>query len=94
LSHPTEKGVVKIGSSKNPRKRLREFNILHPTRSYAFHDLRFFRKGYHEAEYVMHQLLSDHRLQGEWFDVDPDKASAILRRLHSLKEKHGHSRLP
>jgi hypothetical protein len=79
--------VVKVGSSKNPRKRLREFNILHPTREYAFHDLCFFRNGYHEAEYVMHKLLADYRLQGEWFNVEPEKASAILRRLNSLKEK-------
>lgn len=82
LSHPTEEGVVKIGSSKNPKKRLQEFNILHPKRSYDFHGLYFFRRGYHEAEYVMHQLLVDFRLQGEWFQVDPDKASAILKRLH------------
>lgn len=78
--------MVKVGSSKNPRKRLREFNILHPKRSYAYHDLRFFRTGYHEAEYVMHQMLQDYRLQGEWFEVDPDKASALLKRLHNIKE--------
>ena len=44
-------GLCKVGSSKkNPLKRLQEFNILDPYRSFAFQDIRFFIRGYHEVE--------------------------------------------
>jgi len=76
-----------VGSTKNPRKRIAEANIFDPERAYRFEDLRFFLKGYHEAEAFLHLVLADRRLDGEWFSVPPTKASSILNRLHCGRDR-------
>lgn len=80
-SHP---GLCKIGSSKNPIKRLQEFNILDPYRSFAFQDIRFFTRGYHEVERLIHEVLDDKRLGGEWFETTAENASYVLGRIHRV----------
>ena len=67
---------VKIGISNNPSKRLEQIQTGNPDKcelvsAYQSDDAR-------ETETILHSLLSDCRLEGEWFKCSPKK-------LHSLK---------
>ena len=80
-------GMCKVGSTKNPKKRLREFNIADPHRSYRFSALRFFKRGYYEAERLIQKALSPTGMEGEWYRVPPEKAVGVLNRLHNIREQ-------
>lgn len=84
-------GLCKVGSSKNPLKRLQEFNILDPYRSFAFQDIRFFIRGYHEVERIIHEVLDDRRLEGEWFDTSAQSVSYVLSRIHRVTTWKGNT---
>lgn len=87
IEHDAFPGVCKVGSSKNPEKRLREFNISDPFRTYEFHDLKFFLKGYYEVEGLIHRTLGPVRLKGEWFRIPAEKASSLINRLHKHRKR-------
>ena len=63
-------GLVKIGYSNNPSKRLSGLQTASP------HDLTLFRvlPGEIEDEHDLHQRFSIHRVRGEWFAAGPVKA--------------------
>lgn len=75
-----EHGLIKVGSSTNPRARLAQLRTASPfpleidylgcTRS----DL------YVEVEKTAHSILEGHRVNLEWFDCEPDIAVAAIHR--------------
>ena len=59
---------IKIGRSKDPKKRLASLQTGYPTRLEILSVVRG------DCEADCHELLKDHRLGGEWFDM-----SALLK---------------
>ena len=62
-----EGGLLKIGWSSNPERRLKELQVASP------HSLKFLKTwpGSMEEEKALHRLLMDHRVHGEWFSRSP-----------------------
>jgi hypothetical protein len=69
-------GPVKIGCSANPPKRLAQLQIGNPA------EMRIVCcfPGDQEIERMMHRLLEEHRIAGEWFH--PQATEDLLRRLY------------
>jgi hypothetical protein len=58
-------GTVKIGSSLEPRARLKELQTAHPFEL----KVEAVLPGGHEEEHDMHRRFSEERLKGEWFTI-------------------------
>jgi hypothetical protein len=72
-------GHIKIGKSRDLPARLRSFGLQLPfpvelVQSYAVQD-------YSGAEYRLHTMFADKRINGEWFDLDADDLALITREL-------------
>ena len=81
--NPAWPGRCKVGLAKDLKNRLRQMNTNDPDRAYTFYETRIFddRK---DAEAVLHQLLAGYRIAGmEWFDLPPEDAPRLLRRVHA-----------
>ncbi|WP_354122427.1 GIY-YIG nuclease family protein [Bradyrhizobium sp. LA6.8] len=64
-------GPVKIGISANPKGRLAEFQTACPFKIHLLHfALCESRASAFEDEASAHRFLREHRLWGEWFNVD------------------------
>ena len=59
-------GMIKIGRSKNPKKRLLQLQTGNPNKL----RLVAFFKGMGWQEKILHERLSFYRLEGEWFSYD------------------------
>ena len=71
-SHP-----VKIGIAKDPEKRLAALQTGFPHRL-LIHFTASVSNG-RSVERACHMTLSANRLEGEWFDVTPDRAIEVVR---------------
>lgn len=71
-------GPIKIGISKNPKKRLHTLQIGNavPLTLLAIH------KGTFADEQKIHQIFKEHHIQGEWFDA----ALPLLMFIEELKD--------
>lgn len=70
--------VVKVGISRAPEERLRAMQTGHPDRLSI---VRTWFLGFREArtvESIVHRVLADHRLAGEWFSVSAEQAEAEI----------------
>jgi hypothetical protein len=67
---------VKIGWSNNPHARLEEIQIHSPTTLELLGYIPF-RNPKKIAEPILHKLLNNYRLHGEWFDCS-DNVQVIL----------------
>jgi len=82
LTHPAFPGSVKVGRTNSPRQRLSTYNTGCPGRRYKFaavvpvHDAA-------SAESAAAELLRGHALLGEWFQLHPTDAVALLTALPS-----------
>ncbi|MFJ6486308.1 GIY-YIG nuclease family protein [Streptomyces sp. NPDC091682] len=75
---------VKIGTSVNPKKRLKELQTGNPERL----ELRWCTSGGRELETMLHQAFAAHRVEGEWFDFgDVQPVGAIPAVVHQLSEE-------
>tara|TARA_B100000085_G_C18500857_1_gene495419 strand:- start:895 stop:1200 length:306 start_codon:yes stop_codon:yes gene_type:complete len=59
-------GMIKIGRSKNPRKRLKQLQTGNPNKLKLI--AAFEGQGWREK--IIHERLSRYRLEGEWFSYD------------------------
>lgn len=69
---------VKIGISKYPKVRLREFQIAHwlELRIYALFEIEYKSAQIFEAK--VHRELASHSIRGEWFGLTASKAERLL----------------
>jgi hypothetical protein len=75
-----EHGLIKVGSSTNPRARLAQLRTASPF-PLAIDYLGFTRADlYVDVEKTAHAILEDHRVNLEWFDCDSDIAVAAIHR--------------
>ncbi|MEU8617355.1 GIY-YIG nuclease family protein [Streptomyces sp. NPDC048623] len=77
---PPGSGRVKIGTSVNPSKRLKELQTGNPDRL----EVLWTAPGGRELESALHQTFNAYRIEGEWFDfgaVEP--VGAIPRAVHA-----------
>lgn len=75
-----EHGLIKVGSSTNPRARLAQLRTASPF-PLEIDYLGFTRADiYVEVEKTAHAILENHRVNLEWFDCDPDIAVAAIHR--------------
>ena len=75
-----EHGLIKVGSSTNPRARLAQLRTASPF-PLEIDYLGFTRADlYVEVEKTAHAILADHRVNLEWFDCEPDLAVAAIHR--------------
>lgn len=75
---------VKVGFSKNLRKRLSTFNVAAQKKLHVF-----FSKDVDDPRAVekeAHAILSEHRLNGEWFNVDGETAKAAVLKASKISE--------
>lgn len=75
---------VKIGRSAQPKTRIRNLQTqggLDLANSFTSEEC----SNYKEIEREMHKTLRKHRTIGEWFDIDFNKAVAILKNQHFKK---------
>ena len=70
--------TVKIGKSINPKTRMASIE-----NEIGKKMLRYFASpdcsNYSDIEKAMHEIFSDHRIDGEWFNVDFDEVVVILK---------------
>lgn len=79
-------GLLKIGISSNPTARLATLRTASPV-PLAFEYIGALRSDGYAIEAKAHDILSRHRLSGEWFDCAPEVAvGAISAAAHSLGE--------
>ena len=75
-----EHGLIKVGSSTNPRARLAQLRTASPF-PLEIDYLGFTRADlYVEVEKTAHAILEDHRVNLEWFDCKTDVAVAAIHR--------------
>lgn len=79
-----ESGPVKIGTSQNPRARLRAVQCHHP---YPLSILATVPGGV-EVERGLHKRFADHRLNGEWFERHID----IIAEINAAREASAENR--
>ena len=59
-------GMIKIGRSKDPQKRLKQLQTGNPSRLKLIASF----KGEGWKEKILHENLKKYRLEGEWFSYD------------------------
>lgn len=80
----------KIGCSSQLSKRLDHFNVLLPFK-YDVHSV-IKTTDYENLEKILHKLLKNKRLNGEWFKLeksDFEEMDLLLKNLQLRREKHG-----
>jgi hypothetical protein len=77
-------GLYKIGKSQTPEKRENTLQSEVPEVS-----LRFYMPAHDTAETELHEMFSEKRIRGEWFDL---KHKDILSVIEFLKQKGDLSR--
>lgn len=80
-----EEGLLKIGSSQNPRARVRGFKTLIPSIRLEWHsDLILFASS---VEAATHRAFKERRKHGEFFEVGIQEAvTEILRQIEATQE--------
>lgn len=78
-------GPIKIGISKRPNKRINDLQIGNP-RKLKMH-ANFSCKNPHLFEKYFHKIFSKHHLVGEWFDLDPKKATESIEKCLKLTSR-------
>ncbi len=77
---PPGSGRVKIGTSLNPQKRLKELQTGNPDRL----EVLWAAPGGRDLESALHRTFSAYRIEGEWFDFGTiEPVGAIPRAVHS-----------
>ena len=72
-------GPVKIGLSNNPIARLSALQTGSASTLVLVGRYAFWRRTHAlEVEQVFHQTAAAHRTTGEWFDIEPDSAVAMM----------------
>lgn len=72
-------GPVKVGISNNPVSRVAALQTGSSARLVLVGRYAFWRRRHAMAvERVFHEACASHRLQGEWFDMEPDSAVAFM----------------
>lgn len=81
ITHPSHPGFIKIGKTRNVRRRLGQYQTADPLRRYKL-EFAIFSHSYHAAEDRAHRLLRGFRhLNTEWFRVSTEDAWNLLANL-------------
>lgn len=70
---------VKVGIAIDPARRLAALQTGHPERLRLHQHIPVAAGRAREIERLCHLCLADHRMKGEWFDVDPQVAAQVVR---------------
>jgi len=85
ITHPLFKGVCKIGITVNVGRRMFQYQVGCPAKAYRLE----YAKEYDDVNDAidrLYQHLDDRRLKGEWFEVEPPEAIALLAQLNENLE--------
>ncbi len=77
---PSREPPVKIGISCNPDFRVRELQCGSPVPLVVHYSMEVGTEA-ERLEEVVHRALYKHRIHGEWFNVTPEAAVAVLAQL-------------
>ena len=77
LTHPLWR-EIKIGYTFNPPSRLSNFNTCCPHRLFSMPYISVYLKNANLAEDEVHEILKEHRADGEWFDVSIEVATKTI----------------
>ncbi len=88
-----KEGMCKIGIAVDPNERVKALSTGSPFPLSVVEIFRVEASLARSIERVAHHLLASKRLNGEWFDVEPDEAATAIRQAiespHLLIEAHG-----
>lgn len=76
-------GKYKIGRSKKPKDRIQHFDTQMPIDVEEIH--RFRADDYKFAEETLHNYASNHRVEGEWFELS-DEVVAIIQDIAEYRD--------
>lgn len=83
-------GPVKIGIGNNPRIRVRDMQTGNPRKLDLWTTFKLpHRMTAHSLEKHIHSCLADKRLMGEWFNIEPQHATILVR--HVLVDAWRHA---
>jgi hypothetical protein len=72
-------GPVKVGISSNPLSRMQSVQTGSPSRLVMVSRYCFWKRTHaHRVEQCFHRTCANYRLEGEWFDIVPDAAVALM----------------
>lgn len=71
-------GPIKIGVAADAAARCAMLQVGNPAALTVLHKVSVSRRDVYFVERYAHALLSDDRIRGEWFDVEPDQAIAAV----------------
>lgn len=80
-------GVVKIGRSNDPERRLQDMQVASPEPMELLVAVE--HPDVDIAESRLHDEFADDRLNGEWFDIGEDRRDALIDRLSGLQTLAG-----
>jgi hypothetical protein len=75
--------ISKIGSTKDPIKRIKSFNTYDPYMGFKLVSFKLVDDRW-EYEKSIHEILSEYRMNSEWFNIPWTQASGVL---HSPDKK-------
>jgi excisionase family DNA binding protein len=85
LEHPVPGGLIKIGRSKNPEKRVAYFQAHSPVPL----SLLFFMEGDAKLESKLHRRFSEFRRHGDWFEPSGEILKFIEEQREALLQNVG-----
>ena len=77
LTHPLWP-EIKIGYTFNPPSRLSNFNTCCPHKLFSMPYISIYLKNANLAEDAVHEILKEHRADGEWFNVSLEIATKTI----------------
>jgi DNA-binding transcriptional regulator YiaG len=76
----------KVGIARDPQRRLKRLRTGNPFKATLYWSVQCEPWKASTVEHMVHQHLSEHRLNGEWFSVEPESAKlAILDAIEKLQ---------
>jgi hypothetical protein len=81
---PENNGPIKIGFSKNPKRRIKSLQTSHPETLVIHCVVEFETDKAKYLERFIHRDINYKRTKGEWFDMSPEDAKGTLEffRIH------------
>jgi hypothetical protein len=72
-------GPIKVGISKNPRHRLKQVQATERGTIVLLSTFGFWKRSHaRRVETVFHRVCKAYRIRGEWFEMEPHHAVAIM----------------
>lgn len=82
--------ACKIGFSKNPERRTKDFQTGHPEKLKLYYKEEFDNERIKLFEKILHNTLRHLKIQGEWFNISPKDAELELVHIKIRYEDEKH----